>query len=166
MLPILNQPMSARTETLIDSLKDEKKFSITSLLKLSPIALIGWLGFASVGSIQLAGLFDTELSKNRDTMIAQLDTTSSAAKNEIDTDKSNIKSRGLSDSSLDLEMSKNQYYLKIERPINIEIEGIDNKTFIITEVFKNNEDICMTIQMNSKLIIDQKDSKEICFSQN
>ena len=166
MLPILNEPMSARTEALIDTLKDKKSFSITSLLKLSPIALIGWLGFASVGSIQLAGLFDTELTTNEGTMIAQLDTTSTAARDKIDTDNSNIKLRGLSDSSLDLEMSKNLYYLKIEKPINIEIEGIENKTFIITEVFKNNEDICMTIQMSSKLNIDQKDTQEICFSQN
>ena len=41
MLPILNEPMSDRTEALIDTLKDKKSFSIASIDELEQIEGVG-----------------------------------------------------------------------------------------------------------------------------
>jgi amino acid permease len=48
--------MPEKTKKLINSLKKSPTKKVIKLFSLAPIAIVGWLGFASVGSIQLANI--------------------------------------------------------------------------------------------------------------
>lgn len=64
MIPLLNPIMPAKTQTLINSLKKSETKSWSKFLSLGPLAVAGWIGFAAVGSMQVASLIEDEASDN------------------------------------------------------------------------------------------------------
>ena len=71
MTPTLNPVMPEKTKNLIQSINKSQSKSWYQLLNLGPIAIIGWLGFASVGTMQVASLIDTSPEVNS-SMLAEV----------------------------------------------------------------------------------------------
>ena len=169
MLPLLNKQMPESTAKIINSLKEKKTSYISNFFKLSPIAIIGWLGFASVGTMQVASV----MTPSATISIASLENDegikyrSATMKEDISDiilklEEELLIMRGkLNDSEmseerveLDAKSKASNVFLEIPKP---------QYTFNILEIFKNNDDICVEFEAleEEKLI----DTKEVCFNQ-
>ena len=54
----------------------------------------------------------------------------------------------------------------LQKTIQKKHQILKNKTLLISKVFKNNEDICLLIKLESENLGQNKDEQEICFQQD
>ena len=169
MLPLLNKQMPENTSKIINSLKEKKTSYVSNFFKLSPIAVIGWLGFATVGTIQVASV----ITPSSTTSIASLENEKSlklmSTTNKEDLDDVIIevedefllvrnKFNGSKISSEDL-LSKGPAKISNLFPM---IANSKYK-FNILNIFEKNEKICLEFEAfeEDRLL----DTKEVCFQQ-
>ena len=164
MLPLLNKPMNSKTEALIESIKEKKTLNLISLIKLSPIAIVGWLGFASVGTMQVAQVFNDQPSFERNMSTARI--SNNVYTNSIES--AGIKLRG-EQSTIENNINGYEVFLEdilVGESFYLKHQILKNKTLLISKVFKNNEDICLLIKLESENLDQNKDEQEICFQQD
>ena len=169
MLPLLNKQMPESTAKIINSLKEKKTSYISNFFKLSPIAIIGWLGFASVGTMQVASVMAPSASisiaslendggtKNRSaTMKEDISDIILKLEEELLIMRGKLNDNEMSEGrvELDVKSKASNVFLEIPKP---------QYNFKILEIFKNNDDICVEFEAleEEKLI----DTKEVCFHQ-
>ena len=169
MLPLLNKQMPESTAKIINSLKEKKTSYISNFFKLSPIAIIGWLGFASVGTMQVASVMtptatisiaslenDEGIKYRSATMKEDISDIILKLEEELLIMRGKLKDNEMSEGrvELDAKSKASNVFLEIPKP---------QYTFNILEIFKNNNDICVEFEAleEEKLI----DTKEVCFHQ-
>ncbi len=168
MLPLLNKQMPESTAKIINSLKEKKTSYISNFFKLSPIAIIGWLGFASVGTIQVANLSEPTASITMASLEFDKDIKLRSAKSREDIENIIIQ---LEDDLL-LERKK----LKNFDSDSIDLRGDKNKAMeafspapktkyriIINNITQNDNDVCVELEILEDGL--SFDDKEICFQQ-
>ena len=169
MVPLLNKEMPKQTENLIEGIKEKKTTFFKTFFKLSPIAIIGWLGFATVGTMQVAtvtvptatisvaSLDEDKSSKFRSATIKEdLKDIVIELEEELLLVRKKLKSEAMNESELEENVRSKaaNAFPKIPDP---------EYTFQIIDIFKNNNDICVEFEAleNGAFI----DSKEVCFQQ-
>ena len=169
MLPLLNKQMPESTAKIINSLEEKKTTFFKTFFKLSPIAIIGWLGFATVGTMQVAtvtvptatisvaSLDEDKSSKFRSATIKEdLKDIVIELEEELLLVRKKLKSEAMNESELEENVRSKaaNAFPKIPDP---------EYTFQIIDIFKNNNDICVEFEAleNGTFI----DSKEVCFQQ-
>lgn len=169
MVPLLNKEIPKQTENLIESIKEKKTTFFQTFFKLSPIAIIGWLGFATVGTMQVAtvtvptatistaSLDENKSSKFRSATIKEdLKDIVIELEEELLLVRKKLKNEAMNETELkdDVRSKAANAFPKIPDP---------EYTFQIIDIFKNNNDICVEFEAleNGAFI----DSKEVCFQQ-
>ncbi len=184
MVPLLNKEMPKQTGNLIESIKEKKTTFFQTFFKLSPIAIIGWLGFATVGTMQvatvtvptatisIASLDENKSSKFRSATIKEdLKDIVIELEEELLLVRKKLKNQAMNETEL-----KDKGVVTNVTDYGIFIEDVRSKaanafpkipdpdyTFQIIDIFKNNNDICVEFEAleNGTFI----DSKEVCFQQ-
>tara|TARA_B100001093_G_scaffold493938_1_gene536741 strand:+ start:1301 stop:1963 length:663 start_codon:yes stop_codon:yes gene_type:complete len=162
MLPLLNKKTPVKIEQIINGLTD-KKSNIGVFFKLSPIAIIGWLGFATVGSIQVATLNTPALLVTAvDDNISQSNTffEKEDLKNFIKNMESELESRRKL--SNDGENRLIDEFLENQKMNHLNKEKLNTDySFTLNKIYEEIENICIDIQLvkNSE----ELESKKVCF---
>ena len=168
MLPLLNKQMPESTAKIINSLKEKKTSYISNFFKLSPIAIIGWLGFASVGTIQVANLSEPTASITMASLEFDKDIKLRSAKSSEDIENIIIQ--------LENELLLERKKLKNFDSNSIDLRGGKNKAMeafspapktkyriIINNITQNDNDVCVELEILEDGL--SFDDKEICFQQ-
>ncbi len=168
MLPLLNKKMPEKTQNLINNLKESRASYFATFFKLSPIAIIGWLGFASVGTIQVANLSEPTASITMASLEFDKDIKLRSAKSSEDIENIIIQ--------LENELLLERKKLKNFDSNSIDLRGGKNKAMeafspapktkyriIINNITQNDNDVCVELEILEDGL--SFDDKEICFQQ-
>lgn len=165
MLPLFRTSMPEKTKKLINSLKKSQTKKITKLFSLAPIAIVGWLGFASVGSIQLANIiYDKPDSSNL--IIAEKETSNvrtlsdeyGSNKSEQDELISLIKNRYKSFTVGETFIIKNSNKIS-----NTSSKGM-SLFFKVKDLSSGNNKICVDFEIKSYISESETIFEQFCFS--
>ncbi|MDC3143607.1 hypothetical protein OA527_01150 [Pelagibacteraceae bacterium] len=143
MSPILNPIMPMKTKNLIQSVNKSQTRSWYQLLNLGPIALVGWLGFASVGTIQIASLVNNEPNVNS-SMMAEI-----GLENNM---------RSASNSKIDKEADKQVLSLLEEEIYTFQVGDI----FVIKKLLETSENMYKNVVMTFKVIDMTRSNNKTC----
>ena len=165
MLPLFRTSMPEKTKKLINSLKKSQTKKITKLFSLAPIAIVGWLGFASVGSIQLANIiYDKPDSSSL--IIAEKETSNvrtlsdeyGSNKSERDELISLIKNRYKSFTVGETFIIKNSNKIS-----NTSSKGM-SLLFKVKDLSSGNNKICVDFEIKSYISESETIFEQFCFS--
>lgn len=112
-LPMINEPMPEKTRSLINSYEKKSSFKLFGLIGLAPLAVIGWLGTLSLGTMQLAGLqySDTQVASIDNDRINDLFKVSKNADNSLMVSASKLIKRGDDNKKTTVILNKDKEYI-------------------------------------------------------
>ena len=167
MLPLLNKEMPKSTAKIINSLNEKKTSYILNFFKLSPIAIIGWLGFASVGTMQVASV----MTPSATTSIASLENDenikfrSATQKENYDNLIVELEEELLimreKLSSMEMSEGRVTFDAKNKAMSVFPIKSEPIYTFDIIDILKKDNAICVKFEAFEKEILIE--TKEVCF---
>ena len=163
MTPTLNPVMPEKTKNLIQSINKSQSKSWYQLLNLGPIAIIGWLGFASVGTMQVASLIDTSPEVNS-SMLAELglENNMRSASNKDAPKISDDKVLTLLDEEISSFTVGDVFVIKklLETSDNLYKNVV--MTFTVIDMTRSNDKTCVDFEIKTNIDKSETFKREVC----
>ena len=163
MTPTLNPVMPEKTKNLIQSINKSQSKSWYQLLNLGPIAIIGWLGFASVGTMQVASLIDTSPEVNS-SMLAEvgLENNMRSASNKDAPKISVDKVLTLLDEEISSFTVGDVFVIKklLETSDNLYKNVV--MTFTVIDMTRSNDKTCVDFEIKTNIAKSETFKREVC----